>query len=127
MRIMLLSKCAVCESKTLQFFEEQEAIGLVSSLGTKGINIAKNPQYDGYQMVLVSMIYKFFDKVTSSANTFAMFSRSETLITQNWSTDVAVKTEIVLNEGSAEELHKTIIREIGKWKVQSQTKQNRGR
>ena len=60
MRIMLLSKCAVCESKTLQFFEEQEATGLVSSLGTKGINIAKNPQYDGYQMVLASMIYKFF-------------------------------------------------------------------
>ena len=60
MRIILLSKCAVCESKTVQFFEEQEAIGLVSSLGTKGINIAKNPQYDGYQMVLASMIYKFF-------------------------------------------------------------------
>ena len=57
---MLLSKCAVCESKTVQFFEEQEAIGLVSSLGTKGINIAKNPQYGSYQMILASMIYKSF-------------------------------------------------------------------
>ena len=76
---------------------------------------------------LLQWFINFFDKVTSTANTFAMLSRSETLITQNWSTDVAVKTEIVLNEGSAEELHKTIIRKIGKWKVQWQTKQNRGR
>ena len=34
-RIMLLSKCAVCDSKKLTFIKEQEAIGLLSSLGKK--------------------------------------------------------------------------------------------
>ena len=28
----------------------------------KVFNIAKNPKYDGYQRVLTSMVYKFFDK-----------------------------------------------------------------
>ena len=28
-------------------------------------NIARNPKYDGYQCVLASMVYKFFDKKTS--------------------------------------------------------------
>ena len=32
-RIMLLSKCAVCDSKKLKFIKEQEANGLLSSLG----------------------------------------------------------------------------------------------
>ena len=31
-RIMLLSKCAVCDSKKWKFVKEQEAIGLLSSL-----------------------------------------------------------------------------------------------
>ena len=34
-RIMLLSKCAVCDSKKSKFFKEQEASGLLSSLGIK--------------------------------------------------------------------------------------------
>ena len=32
-RIMLLSKCAVCDSKKSKFSKEQEANGLLSSLG----------------------------------------------------------------------------------------------
>ena len=32
-RIMLLSKCAVCDSKKLKFIKKKEAIGLISSLG----------------------------------------------------------------------------------------------
>ena len=32
---MLLSKCAVCHSKKLRFIKEQEASGLLSSLGIK--------------------------------------------------------------------------------------------
>ena len=35
-RIMFLSKCAVCDSKKLEFIKEQEAGGLLSSLGIKG-------------------------------------------------------------------------------------------
>ena len=32
----------------------------------KGFNIAKDPKYDGFGRGLASMIYKFFDKATSS-------------------------------------------------------------
>ena len=35
-RLMLLSNCAVCNSKTLRFVKEHEAIELLSSLGIKG-------------------------------------------------------------------------------------------
>ena len=34
-RIMILSKCAVCDSKKLEFMKEQEASGLLSRLGKK--------------------------------------------------------------------------------------------
>ena len=34
-RIMLSSKCVVCDSKKSQFLKEQEAKGLLSSLGIK--------------------------------------------------------------------------------------------
>ena len=34
-RIMLLSKCAVCDSKKSKFIKEQEASGLLSSLVIK--------------------------------------------------------------------------------------------
>ena len=34
-RIMILSRCEVCHSKKLKFIKEQEASGLLSSLGIK--------------------------------------------------------------------------------------------
>ena len=34
-RIMLLSKCVVCDSEKSKFIKEQESIGLSSSLGIK--------------------------------------------------------------------------------------------
>ena len=36
-------------------------------LRNKAFDIAKDPKYDGYQWVLASMVYKFFDKKKSSA------------------------------------------------------------
>ena len=36
-------------------------------LRDKTFNIAKNPKYDGYQRVLASMVYKFFDKKTKGS------------------------------------------------------------
>ena len=36
-RIILLSKCAVCDSKKSKFIKEQEASGLLSSLGIKAL------------------------------------------------------------------------------------------
>ena len=41
-RIMLLSKCALCDSKKSKFVKEQEASGLLSSLGTK-VPLSKIP------------------------------------------------------------------------------------
>ena len=41
-RIMLLSKCAVCDSIKSKFIKEQEASGLLSSLGIK-ISFCKIP------------------------------------------------------------------------------------
>ena len=34
-RIMLLSKCAVCDSKKSKFIKQQEASGLLNNLGIK--------------------------------------------------------------------------------------------
>ena len=34
-RAMLLSKCAVCDIKKSEFFKQEDAKGLLSSLGTK--------------------------------------------------------------------------------------------
>ena len=34
-RVMLLSKCSVCDRKKLKFIKEQDASGLLSSLGIK--------------------------------------------------------------------------------------------
>ena len=35
-------------------------------LRDKAFNFAKNPKYDGYQRALASMVYKFFDKKSTS-------------------------------------------------------------
>ena len=34
----------------------------------KAFNIANNPKYDGYQRRLASMVYKIFDKKSSSGS-----------------------------------------------------------
>ena len=69
-------------------------------------NIAKNPNYDGYQRGRASMVYKFFDKETSatSANKFA---------------GSGIKNENISNKELAEELHKPIIRKFKKRIVHS--------
>ena len=75
-------------------------------LRDKAFNIAKNPKYDGYQRVLASMIYKFFDKKSSVSG---------------------VKNKIMLNQQPsdlAEELHKPVNRKFEKCKVYSSFKDN---
>ena len=37
-------------------------------LRNKGFNIAKNMKYDGYKGGLASMVYKFFDKKSTSGS-----------------------------------------------------------
>ena len=60
-------------------------------LRNKAFNIAKNPKYDGYERGLVSMVYKFFDKKSSSSG---------------------IKNENMLDKQLAEELCKPIIRKF---------------
>ena len=38
-------------------------------LHNQAFNIAENPKYDGYQLELASLIYKFFDKMYAGVNT----------------------------------------------------------
>ena len=79
-------------------------------LRDKAFNIAKDPQYDGYQRGLASMVYKCFDKKTKGSG----------VILANKS---AIKS-IPQNEQLAEELHKPIIRKYEKRKVYSAFKGN---
>ena len=54
-------------------------------LRDKAFNIAKNPKYNGYQSGLALMVYKYFDKKSSGGG---------------------VKSQNMLKQQSAEELHK---------------------
>ena len=67
-------------------------------LSDKAFNIAKNPNYDGYQLGLASMVYEFFDKKTFGSS---------------------IKNENISDQQLAEELHKSIIRNFKKRKVHS--------
>ena len=70
-------------------------------LRDKAYDIASNPEYDGYQRGLASMVYKFFDKKSMGSGTVKASS-------------------LIL----ADELHKPIIRKFNKRKVDSQFKDN---
>ena len=80
-------------------------------LKKKAFSIAKDPKYDGYQRVLASMVYKFFDKKTKGSGVTTLANKS------------AIKS-IPQNEELAEELHKPIIRKFKKRKVYSAFKDN---
>ena len=68
----------------------------------KAFNFAKDPNYDGYQRELASMVYKFFDK-KSKGSSIKSLSQNQQL---------------------AEELHKSIIRKVKKRRVHSAFKNN---
>ena len=70
-------------------------------LRDKAYNIASNPEYDGYQRGLASMVYKCFDKKSMGSGT-------------------AEPSSLKL----ADELHKPVIRKFNKRKVYSQFKDN---
>ena len=76
-------------------------------LRNRAFNIAKDPKYDGYQRVLASMVYKFFDKRSAG-------SRAK-----------QVNTKFTpQNQQLIEELHKPIIRKFEKRKVHAAFKDN---
>ena len=79
-------------------------------LKDKAYNIASNPEYDGYQRGLASMVYKFFDKKSMGSGT-AKPSSLERIMRYS---------SLIL----AEELHKPVIKKFNKRKVYSQFKDN---
>ena len=74
-------------------------------LRDKAYDIASNPEYDGYQRGLASMVYKFFDKKSMGSGIKKDTTKSSSLIL-------------------ADELHKTVIKKFNKRKVYSQFKDN---
>ena len=76
-------------------------------LKNSAYDIASNPEYDGYQRGLASMVYKFFN--------LKVAPRNKTILGKG--------TEVV-NKILAEELHRPAIRKFNKRKVYSQFKDN---
>ena len=74
-------------------------------LKDKVYDIASNPEYDGYQRGLASMVYKFFDKKSMGSGIKKDRIKSSSLIL-------------------ADELHKPAIKKFNKRKVYSQFKDN---
>ena len=83
-------------------------------LRNKALNIAKDPNYDGYQRGLASMVYNFFDK------------KSTLLADKSTKGSVTTLTNRFLsqNQQLAEELHKPIIRKFKKRKIHATFKGN---
>ena len=73
-------------------------------LRDKAYDIASNPEYDGYQRGLASMVYKFFDKKSTGSGINTGKPSSFSIL--------------------ADELHKPIINKFNKRKVYSQFKDN---
>ena len=65
-------------------------------LRDKAYNIASNPEYDGYQRGLASMVYKFFDKKSIGSG-------------------IVKNSSLIL----ADELHKPVIKKFNKRKIYS--------
>ena len=76
-------------------------------LRDKAYDIASNPEYDGYQRGLASMVYKFFDKKSTGSG----FKKLKNTTKSN---------SLIL----ADEIHKPIIRNFNKRKLYSQFKDN---
>ena len=77
-------------------------------LRDKAYNIASNPENDGYQRGLASMVYKYFDKKSVGSGTAGSSSLKRT----------AEPNSLIL----ADELHKPVIKKFNKRKVYSQFK-----
>ena len=88
-------------------------------LRLKAFNTAKNTKYDEYQGGIASLVYKFFDKNSSGANT------SGGAVTRTWSETVdrkdkfAIENKIMSSQELSKELHKPIVTKFEKQKVHS--------
>ena len=82
-------------------------------LRDKAYDIASNTEYDSYQKCLASMVYKFFEKMSTAEPSSLERSSLER-------TGSGFKSSSIL----ADELHKPIIKKFDKRKVYSQFKDN---
>ena len=92
-------------------------------LRDKTYNIASNPEYDGYQRDLASMVYKFLDKKSIGSG----ITKSSSLERVNKLKDSSLERVNKLKDSSlilADELHKPVIKKFEKRKVYSQFKDN---
>ena len=82
-------------------------------LRDKSYDIASNPEYDGYQRGLASMVYNFFDKKSKAEPSSLERSSLERM-------GSGIASSSILTD----ELHKPIIKKFDKRKVYSQFKDN---
>ena len=83
-------------------------------LRDKAYDIASNPEYDGYQRGLASMVYKFLDKK----------STAEPSSLERMGSGIAKDMTNPSSSILADELHKSVIKKFEKRKVYSQFKDN---
>ena len=88
-------------------------------LRDKACNIASNPEYNGYQRGLASMVYKFFDKM-STAEPSAKHVMGSGIARDTIKSGSLARSSSIL----ADELHKPVIKKFNKRKVYSQFKDN---
>ena len=108
-----------CFQHDSAYADHKDLINITKSdkaLRDKAYDIASNPEYDGYQRGLASMVYRFFDKKSTAepsalARTGSGFKRLKNTTKPSYS---------ILSD----ELHKPIIRKFNKRKVYSQFKDN---
>ena len=94
----------VCFQHDFAYADHKDLINRTKSdnvLRDKAYDIASNPEYDGYQRGLVSMVYKFFDKKSTASG-------------------IKKDSSLIL----ADELHKPVIQKFNKRKVYLQFKDN---
>ena len=88
-------------------------------LRDKSYDIASNPEYDGYQRGLASMVYKFFDK-KATAESSAKHVMESGIKKDTTKSNSLERSSLIL----ADELHKPVIKKFNKRKVYSQFKDN---
>ena len=102
---MFLTRFCLCRSYLIKRTKSDKV------LRDKAYNIASNPEYDGYQRGLASMVYKFTAGPSSLERMGSGFKKLK---------NTTKSSSSIL----ADELHKRIIKKFDKRKVYSQFKDN---
>ena len=115
---MFSTRFCLCRSKDLINRTKSDKV-----LRDKAYDIASNPEYDGYQRGLTSMVYKFFDiKATAEPSAKHVMGSGIKKDTTKSTADPSAlaRSSLIL----ADELHKPVIKKFNKRKLYSQFKDN---